>query len=125
MPAVALNQLGDGGGGAGRAVTLDRRLRPRLGELARQRGGDALGRGGPVVHRAAGAVALEPVADVDVLLEVAREREREERAAGGRQLHARGEPALDDGDVAGGEVAREAVDVAVELEARVSGERPA
>src|SRR5215208_3880283 len=123
MPAVRLEEFRDGGRGAGGTVAFDRRLRPRLGELARQRGGDALRRGGPVVHRAAGAVALEPVADVDVLLEVAGEREREERPARGGQLHAGREAALDDGDVARGEVAREPVDVAVELEALVRGER--
>ena len=36
------------------------------------------------VHAAAGAVALEPVADVEVLLEVVAEREVEERPAGSR-----------------------------------------
>ena len=52
------------------------------------------------LERARVAVAGEPVGDVDALLEVALERERDERPAGRDQLHAGGEPALDERDVA-------------------------
>ena len=46
------------------------------------------------------AVAGQPVRNMDALLEVALERERDERPAGRHELHARGEPALDERDVA-------------------------
>ena len=71
-----------------------------------------------------GAVALEPVADVEVLLEVVAEREVEERPPVGGQLHRGRQPALDDREVAGGQVAVEVVDVGAHLEpVGVLGER--
>ena len=66
----------------------------------------------------AGAVTLEPVPHVEVLLEVVPEREEEERASVRGQLHRRREPALDDGEVAGGQVPIQVVDVRADLEAR-------
>src|SRR5207249_3350587 len=80
-------------------------------------GGDEVGVGGGVVHVLAGAVAVEPVPDVEVLLEVVPEREVQERALGGGQLHGGGQAALDDGEVAGAQMLVEPVDVAAQLEA--------
>lgn len=48
-----------------------------------------------------GAISLHAVADVDLLLEVVLEREAEERAPVGGQLHRCAQAALDDGQVAG------------------------
>ena len=63
----------------------------------------------------AGAVALEAVVYVDVLLEVVAQRNVEERHAGRGELHRRGQPALDDGDIGRGhaqvEVGHEAAQV--------------
>ena len=80
---------------------------------------------GPVVlevHEAPGAVALEPVPDVQVLLKVVAERKDEERPLVGGQLHRRRQPALDDRQVAGREVAVEVVDVGADLEPVPLGE---
>ena len=71
------------------------------------------------VHAHAGPVLVEPVAHVEVLLEVVGEREVQERSLGRGELHRRRQPTLHDRQVAHGEVAVEAVDVAVDLEARV------
>ena len=60
------------------------------------------------------------MADVEVLLEVVAEREVDERPAVRGQLHRGGQPALDDGQVAGGEMAVEVVDIADDLEALVA-----
>ncbi len=56
---------------------------------------------------------------VEVLLEVVAQWEVEEWPPAGRQLHAGGEPALDDGEVARSEVPVELVDVRADLEAWV------
>ena len=79
----------------------------------------AVGRRRRVLHATARAVAREPVRDVQLLLEVALEREVEERPPRRDELHRRRQPALHDGDVAGVEPAVEVVDVAVQL-----GRRP-
>ena len=89
---------------AGRPIVDD----DRLGE------GIRVGRG--EVHAPARAVLVEPVTDVEVLLEVMGEREVDERPLGGGELHRRREPALHDGEVADGEVAIQPIDVAVHLE---------
>src|SRR5262249_59369242 len=60
-----------------------------------------------VVEAATRPVALEPVVDVEVLLEVVAQWHVNERSTVGRQLHARGQPGLGDGEVARGEVAVE------------------
>ena len=60
---------------------------------------------------------------MEVLLEVVLEREVDERPAVGGQLHRRGQPALDDRQVAGRQVAIEVVDVADDLEALVARQR--
>src|SRR6185312_14747895 len=85
-------------------------------------GGDEVGVGGGVVHVLAGAVAVEPVTDVEVLLEMVPEREVEERAPGGSQLHGGGQPALDDGEVADAQMLVEPVDVAAQIKAGTPGE---
>src|SRR5438270_10446972 len=69
-------------------------------QLVGHGGGDHLGRRRGVVHAPACAVALEAVGDVEVLLEVVAEREVEEGPVVGRELHRRGQPTLDDGQVA-------------------------
>ena len=74
-----LEQLGDALRRAGRAAGRDRAVVDRLGERGRDGGGDALGRGVLDLERARVAVAREPVGDVDALLEVVLERERDER----------------------------------------------
>ena len=75
------------------------------------------------VHAASGVVAREPVADVEVLLEVVAKREVEERAPVRRQLHRSGQTALDDGEVAGGKVPVQLVHVGAHLEPLVRRER--
>ena len=60
---------------------------------------------------------------MEVLLEVVLEREVEERPAVGGQLHRGRQAALHDGEVAGGQVPVEVVDVADDLESVVSRQR--
>ena len=60
---------------------------------------------------------VEPVADVEVLLEVVAERDVEERPPCGGQLHASRQASLHDGQIAGGEVSIRLVDEAVHLQA--------
>ncbi len=116
-----LDEFGNEPGGTGRAVGLDVAVADGLAGQFGDAGGDEVGVGGGVVHALASAVAVEPVADVEVLLEVVPEREVQERALGGGQLHGGGQPALDDGQVAGAQMLVEAVDVAVHLEAGSRG----
>ena len=52
-----------------------------------------------IVHPAAGSVAVEPVGDVEALLEVVAQREVEERPPRRGQLHRRRQPALNDSEV--------------------------
>ena len=70
------------------------------------------------VHVPAGAVAVEAVPHVAVLLEVVAQREVEERPPGGGELHRRREAALDDREVAGGEVAVQVRHERPDLDAR-------
>src|SRR3954462_11550846 len=83
------------------AVTLDGAVGDvAAAELLGKRAGD-LGRAVRLEgHAAAGAVAVEAVADVEVLLEVVAQREVEEGALRRRQLHRRRQAALDHGYVA-------------------------
>jgi hypothetical protein len=76
-----------------------------------------------VVHPSSGVVALEVVADVEVLLEVPAQGEVEERRVCCGELHTRGQPALDDRDIAGGEMARQPVHIPEHLEAFPCGKR--
>ena len=57
----------------------------------------------------------------ELLLEVISEREVQKRPARRRELHRRGQPTLDDRQVAAREVPIEIVDVAANLEACVGG----
>src|SRR6201999_4230084 len=116
-----LCEFGDEPGGAGRAVGLDVAVADGLAGQFGDAGGDQVGVGRQVVHARAGAIAGEPVPDVEVLLEVVPEREVQERALGGGQLHSGGQPTLDDGHIAGAQVLVEAVDVAAYLEAGSPG----
>ncbi len=69
-------------------------------------------------------MAVEPVAHVEVLLEVVAEREVQERPPAGGQLHRGGQAALDDGEVAGGQVAVELVDVGPDFQPVMGGQAP-
>src|SRR5262249_38721147 len=113
---------GGGGGGGSGAVGLKVAVADGVAGQFGDVGGDEGGVGGGVVHVLAGAVTVEPVADVEVLLEVVPEREVEERALGGGQLHGGGQPALDDGEVADAQMLVEPVDVAAQLKAGSLGE---
>ena len=121
--APRLEQLGEQARRPRGAVALDVGAASAVGESSGDRGGDGLGRRRGQVHRVARAVALQAMAHVQVLLEVPAQGEVDERRPGGGELHARRQAALRDRDVAGGEVAREAIDVGDELEAIVRGER--
>jgi hypothetical protein len=68
-------------------------------------------------------VALEPMGDVVVLLEVPAQREVEERAAGCGQLHRGGEPAVADSEVAGRQMPVQLVHVAARLGALAARQR--
>ena len=61
------------------------------------------------------------MADVPVLLEVVAQREVQERPARGRELHRRGQPALDDRQVAGRQVPVQVGDEGTDLH---PGDRP-
>jgi hypothetical protein len=65
---------------------------------------DGVRRFGRKLHAPARAVTLEPMRDVEVLLKVIFEREVEEWRSGSDELHAGAETALDQGEIAGGEV---------------------
>ena len=60
---------------------------------------------------------------MEVLLEVVAQREVEEGPVVGRELHRGGQPALDDGQVAHGEVAVEGGHVGAHLDAVGGGQR--
>src|SRR3972149_320812 len=106
-----LQQLGDQASRPRGSVGPHRAVVDRASDLLGDRGGDLLRAIGAEVHRPPRAVAVEAVADVEVLLEVVTEREVEEGPAVCGQLHGRCEPALDDREVAGGEMAVELVHV--------------
>ena len=65
-----------------------------------------------------GAVPIQPVPDVEVLLEVVPQRHVQERPPVRGQLHRRRQAALHDREVAGGQVPVEVVHVGVDLEPR-------
>src|SRR5215211_1441368 len=122
-PATGSQQLPDQSGGPRRTVGLDWPIGHVRPELVADRRCNGFGRGGAEVHQPAGPVALEPVADVEVLLEVMPEREIEERTSVRGQLHAGREAALDDGEVAGGQVPVQVGHVAAYLEPFVLRQR--
>src|SRR6202044_97399 len=98
-------QLRDEGGGPGGAVGRHRQVVERTGDLRHHRVGALVRVCLPVTHPATGPVPFEPVPDVVLLLEMAGQREVEERLAGGDQLHGGGQPALHDRHVGGRQVA--------------------
>ena len=108
-PPVSTGQVVDRHGRSRRRSTSARRV--GVGRLV-------------VVDAAPGAVPLEPVADVEVLLEVVAQRDVDERAAVGGELHARRQAALHDRQVARREVAVELGDVAAVRHAATAGQRP-
>src|SRR5205823_3190248 len=84
---LALEQLGDALSGPRGAVALDVAVVDLASHLLRDRLGDPLGGRIVEVHAAAGGVAFEAVADVEVLLEVVAQREVDEWPLVRRQLH--------------------------------------
>src|SRR5690606_2623812 len=66
--------------------------------------GQRLGRRGREVDGYPRTVPLETMPDVNLLFEVVQEGDVEKGAAGRGELHRGGEPTLNDGEVAGGEV---------------------
>src|SRR5690606_11298993 len=111
------------GGGPAGAVAGDRGVGRGATQLVGDRGGDDLGGGGGVVEGPAGPVPFEAVAHVHLLLEVVAQREVEEGAAERGQLHGGGEPALHQGEVAGGQVPDEVGQVGPHLDAGHAGQR--
>ncbi len=100
----------------------DRQIVDRPADLRGDRGGDVRWLRGLEVHAPAGPVALQPVPDVEVLLEVVPQREVQERPPGRRQLHRRGQPALDDREVARGQVPVQLGHVRPDLQAVAGGQ---
>src|SRR5437763_1038190 len=96
-------QLGDPGRDPAGGLGIYRAVPGLTPDLPGDRLADSLGTGGRVVHPPPGAVAGEPVRDVERLLKVMAEREVDKRPVAGDELHRRGEPALDDGQVACGQ----------------------
>src|SRR5215211_3317575 len=64
------DELGDEVGGAGGALGFHRPVVDRAADLGGDGCGDGVGVAGGVVHAPAGAVAVQVVGDVEVLLEV-------------------------------------------------------
>src|SRR5512132_1354756 len=82
-----LEELRQAPGGASGAVGLHVAIVDVAADLLRNRCRDQLRRGVVEIHAATGPVPLEPVADVEVLLEVMAEREVDEWPLLGGQLH--------------------------------------
>ena len=74
-----------------------------------------------VTHCVAGAVALQPVPDMEVLLEVMLERYIDEWGSGCGEFHARAQSALHHGDVTGRQVLIEVGQEAAHPDAASSG----
>src|SRR2546425_13242973 len=96
FPTNHLDRLGDRGGGACCPARVDGLIVDLAAELLADRSRDLVRTVVLEVHAAARAIALEPVAHVEVLLEVVPQREVEERPAVRSELHRRRQPALDD-----------------------------
>ena len=98
------------------AVRLHRAVVDVASDLLGDGRGDDVRGGALEVHPAAGSVAVEPVGDVEALLEVVAQGEVEERPPRGGQLHRGRQPALNHSEVAGGEVAVEILDKGTHLQ---------
>ena len=111
--AAASEQVDEKVGGPGGAVGLDGRRGHRSRERGEELGAQRVGLDEPLVRQQGpGAVPLEAVPDVVVLLEVVAQRHVEERTPGRGELHAGRESPLDHRDVARGEVPPQVGDVA-------------
>src|SRR3954469_664056 len=96
----ALQQLGEHVCCSGGATALNWQVGHVATDLRDDRGRQRIGVGLLlVVHASPGAVAIESVPDVEVLLEVVPQRHVDERAPVGGELHGRGEPTLDDRNI--------------------------
>src|SRR4030095_11259279 len=93
---IGSQQLGEEGGRTGSAVRLHRAVIDRTADLGGDGVSECVGSDLVVVQAAAGSVSAKPVGDVEVLLEVVAQRGENERSAGGGELHAGGQAALDD-----------------------------
>ena len=103
-------------------MRIDRQVVDGAAELGDDHGGEMVGIGRIViVEPPAGAVPLQAVVDVEVLLEVVLQRHVDERPPVGGELHARREPALHDRQIARREVTVEVGHVAVVLHAVARG----
>ena len=83
--------------------------------------GDRLRRRSAEVHRATGSIAIESMADMEVLLEVMPQREIDERPPVRGQLHRGRQPALDQRNVTDREMPVELVDVGTDLKTVLGG----
>src|SRR5918996_5739200 len=122
VPDATSEQPGDQPGRVRGPVGLHRAVVDRAADLGGDGGRDHLGGGGRELHAPAGPVPGQAVGDVEVLLEVVGQGEVEERAPGRGQLHAGGQAPLDHGEVAGGQVPVQPMDVGVDLQAVVGRE---
>src|SRR6188768_1431404 len=117
-----LEQLYEALCGPGGAVDLDISVFDLTADLLGDRRRDSLWRGVVEVHATTCSVAFEPVADVEVLLEVVAQREVEERPLLRGQLHRRRQAPLDHCQVTGRQVAVEVVHIWDDLETGVRGQ---
>src|SRR3989441_5361831 len=99
-----LEHLRDAHGGTPRAVRLHRSVRDCSTQFLDHGGGEPIRRRLVEVHASPGAVAVQPMAHVEVLLEVMAKWEVDERPPIGGQFHRRRESDLDDRKVTDGEV---------------------
>jgi hypothetical protein len=82
-----LYEVGEERGSARCPIAFDTDVVDRAAEGLCDGLGDVMSCRSGVVHRDAGAIAAEAVADVVLLLEMVGEREIDKRSAGGRELH--------------------------------------
>lgn len=103
---IRSEQVGEKCRGPGGTVAFDRQIVDLATKVGHDRRGQGIGVAGLFVgHAASGAVALQAVAYVEVLLEVVAQWNVQEWAAARGQLHAGRQATLYDGEVRGGEVA--------------------
>ena len=118
-----LEQFGDERCGTCGAVTFDWPVVDLAPDLLGDHLGDGVGCCLVEVQHPAGAVLVEPVTDMEVLLEVVTQRNVKERPPGCGQFHAGGQPALHHCQIAGGEMSIQLRDKPAHLEALMLWER--